>query len=66
MIKVCSRCVMDNINNPDIKFDSKGNCNYCSDFILDVKDSSSNVFNNNLEGLMKDIKHSGKNKIWWS
>ena len=53
---------MDNINNPDIKFDSKGNCNYCSDFILDVKDSSSNVFNNNLEGLMKDIKHSGKNK----
>jgi N-acetyl sugar amidotransferase len=30
-IKVCSRCVMDNLNDPSIKFESDGTCNYCND-----------------------------------
>lgn len=29
-VKVCKRCVMDNINT-DITFDEKGYCNYCTD-----------------------------------
>ena len=36
--KICQRCVMDT-SVEDIKFDNKGICNYCSDFLK----NSSNV-----------------------
>lgn len=28
----CKRCIMDNINDPDIFFDKEGHCNYCNSY----------------------------------
>lgn len=62
-VKVCKRCVMDNINT-DITFDEKGYCNYCTD-ALERKES---VWHNNKEGkkeldkLIQKIKEENKDK----
>jgi N-acetyl sugar amidotransferase len=62
MTKVCNRCVMDNINNLRITFDSDGFCNYCSEFLNLTKGSKSNIYNDNIDGFLKKIKIAGKNK----
>lgn len=28
----CKRCIMDNVNDPDITFDKDGHCNYCNSY----------------------------------
>ena len=31
-MKICIRCLMDDLNDPDITFDINGQCNYCAEF----------------------------------
>lgn len=62
--KICQRCVMDT-SVEDIKFDNKGICNYCSDFlknssnVLEINPSEQNL---KLKTLIKEVKKSGKGK----
>ena len=62
--KICRRCVMDT-SAEDIKFDDKGICNYCSNFLK----NSGNVLEIDpfeqqlkLKSLIKEVKKSGKGK----
>ena len=34
--KICNRCIMDSTIK-DIFFNKKGNCNYCEDFLTELK-----------------------------
>lgn len=62
MTKLCQRCVMDDVNDPDIRFDENGICNYCTDFLKDIDGAKSNIYNDNLDELLKQINISGKGK----
>lgn len=60
----CKRCVMDNITEPGISFDSNGFCNFCSSSI----NNSEKIYFPNEEGKQKldtiisEIKNDGKGK----
>ena len=60
-IRICKRCVMDNINT-DVVFDKNGNCNYCTE-ALEMKDK---VWHQNgeeeLQKILEKIKKHGRNK----
>ena len=63
--QVCNFCIMDNISDPDIFFDEKGECNYCklykqiqkSRFISDKIENETK-----LKLLVDEIKKDGKTK----
>lgn len=60
----CSITVMDNIADPDIRFDEKGICNYYYEFHQAVKDFMlpEPKRTEALEEIIKKIKEEGKNK----
>lgn len=62
--QVCSRCVMDT-SASDIRFDSQGVCNYCTQFLIHSKDvihQDPIAKKNELDSLIAKIKTAGKNK----
>lgn len=64
MKQTCSRCVMDNLSDPHIKFENDGTCNYCN-YALARMD---NVYFPNTEGekrlkeMIQMLKDNGRNK----
>ncbi len=60
---VCTRCIMDTAV-PDIKFDEKGQCNYCAEYIEKISrmKTQESERNNLLLSLVDKIKEDGKNK----
>jgi hypothetical protein len=52
--KICKRCVMDT-SDPDITFDSNGNCNHCENAIQILSQPIFNTKNKNIE-LKKMVK----------
>jgi N-acetyl sugar amidotransferase len=60
----CTRCVMDT-TAPDISFNERGECNYCSDFL---RDATAVVFEapaekqRKLQALVERVKRDGRNK----
>lgn len=61
---VCIRCVMDNTNDPDIFFDEKGFCNYCSDYYTNEAQNTQRkrYTKDELKKLVERIKNDGKGK----
>jgi N-acetyl sugar amidotransferase len=59
---ICTRCVMDS-TVPDIKFNSKGVCNYCTSALarLNLETSSGDTLED-INSLVHNIKKNGKNK----
>jgi N-acetyl sugar amidotransferase len=60
---VCKRCIMDNVNDPDLVIDSKGICNHCHNFDsavakLPPKDKAEESF----KKLTLQMKQDGKSK----
>jgi 3'-phosphoadenosine 5'-phosphosulfate sulfotransferase (PAPS reductase)/FAD synthetase len=55
---------MDNISDPDIRFDEKGVCNYYFEFTekLKVRVPPSDVAKLTLDKIVEDIKRKGKGK----
>lgn len=63
MYKVCSRCILDNIDYPDIVFDNLGVCNMCKAYD-DISEKHLLLTKNNenaLVNLVSEIKNSGEN-----
>lgn len=60
----CKRCVMDNINDPDIWFDKNGNCNYCNEYFTSTESAAIKkaLKGENLNQLIQKIKEEGKGK----
>lgn len=60
----CTRCVMDNINDPNIWFDKKGHCNYCSADYEYMESTENKKLKDpkNLSRLIAEIKKAGKEK----
>lgn len=57
--KICNRCVMDT-TDPNIVFDDKGNCNYCTNYLAnDFRYSEKKKLQ--IEKIIKEIKYKGKN-----
>lgn len=62
--QVCNRCVMDT-SASDIKFDTLGICNYCTQFLIHSKDvihQDPIAKKNELDSFIAKIKTAGKNK----
>ena len=57
--KVCNNCLMDTTAS-DIKFDEKGNCNFCTEFKFRKKKLHNKKIK--IEDLVSKIKNDGKNK----
>ena len=62
--QVCTRCVMDNIGDPLIRFNNDGTCNYCTDAFKAKQTLGNNDQNklDKLETLFSRIKEEGKDK----
>lgn len=62
MIRVCSKCIMDDVNDPDIFFDENNICNYCHEYDRHLKDSVGfkNDAAEKLKNLVNEIKNSKK------
>lgn len=61
--KTCSRCILDNIDYPDITFDNHGVCNMCKAYD-DISAKHLLLTKNNENALLKlisEIKNKGKN-----
>jgi tRNA(Ile)-lysidine synthase TilS/MesJ len=58
MIKVCTKCIMDNVCDPDIIFDEKGVCNYCYDYEKLIKENEE--FKKNSQQELERITHNIK------
>lgn len=62
--KICTRCIMDNVISPKIKFDENSVCNYCKEYFervkkeIDYSESGQKKFNR----LINKIKEDGRNK----
>jgi N-acetyl sugar amidotransferase len=62
--KVCTRCVMDT-SATDITFDEKGNCNYCTEFLMGVRKMESrwpDVEQRSLDAFVAKVKAQGAGK----
>lgn len=64
-MQVCKRCIMDNVNDPDLVFDQNGICNHCHNFdraiaALPVGAAAKRDFDN----LVNEIKTYGKGKAY--
>jgi len=63
--KICSNCILDTIDDADLRFDSRGVCNYCNDFYsAHSHNTQENKFESGKELLkiISEIKEAGKNK----
>lgn len=60
----CIKCVMDNINDPDISFDDGGVCNYCREFQANNVENfkTNNYSKDKLNRLIENIKKDGRKK----
>jgi len=62
-LKQCSRCIMDNINDPDLIIDEKGVCNHCYEFDKAfAKLPKGQARENALNDVIEKIKKDGKKK----
>ena len=62
-MQVCKRCIMDNVNDPDLVLDSNGVCNHCHNFERAVaKLPSKERAQKEFEALTSRIKTDGKTK----
>ena len=61
--KQCTKTVMDNISDPDIKFDNEGICNYVPEYIsrLNSRRFSKSERKDRLKKIVNEIKSKGKN-----
>lgn len=62
--QICNRCIMDSTIK-DIFFNKKGNCNYCEDFLTELKIRSQFDFafkKEKKENFISKVKKDGKNK----
>ncbi len=55
---MCTRCVMDNTNDPNIVFDEQGHCNYCNDYFSNEKQNtkSPSTLKKELDTIIENIK----------
>lgn len=60
----CSKTVMDNVSDPDIRFDKDGICNYVHQFYSDYEANCPVNANEELESVIRQIKASGKGKTY--
>lgn len=62
--RMCTRCVMDTIADPDIVFDENGQCNYCKDYFKRENEYlvKGEAGLNHLDNLIKTMKETQKNK----
>jgi len=61
MIKICSRCVMDETAR-NIQFDENGVCNFCTDFKERYVENQNEKKSFNLDNFIVDLKNKYKNK----
>jgi N-acetyl sugar amidotransferase len=61
MIKICSRCVMDETAK-NIQFDENGVCNFCTDFKERYVENQNEKKTFNLDNFIVDLKNKYKNK----
>ena len=59
--KICTRCVMDTVSDPNISFDKGGICNYCTEYFekLNKPHYKGNL---ELEQIIERIKKKGKDR----
>lgn len=65
-LRECSRCVMDE-SASDISFDDQGQCNYCTETLLKLKNfqpENPDILQEKFEELISKIKQSGKGKSY--
>lgn len=64
MIRVCKRCVMDDLYDPEIKFSEEGFCNYCSGYFAKkyLNSESNSDKQKSLSELLETIKKAGEGK----
>lgn len=60
----CSRCIMDNTNDPEIFFDNQGHCNYCNSYFEYVqKESTLHEYTlEKIKPILENIKSEGVGK----
>lgn len=63
-IRQCSRCILDNRSDKRITFDSKGNCNYCTDALNRMKNEyfPNEEGKKKLDNLIEELKSNGKGR----
>lgn len=63
-VKVCSRCVMDNISDLTISFEADGTCNYCNYSLDRINDVyfPNEIGQEKLNAMIKILKEEGKAK----
>ncbi len=56
--RICSKCIMDNVNDPEITFNKNGVCNHCDIYDLVVKEKIYELpeRDRQLESLLKSVK----------
>jgi N-acetyl sugar amidotransferase len=64
MSRICQRCVMDDLNDPDIRFNELGYCNYCEDYFnksktIKISDAEKE---NELQKILLKIKNSNSDQ----
>ena len=61
---ICKRCVMDSQSDPMMTFDKDGNCNYCTEALLNLKNKyfPNEEGSRKLEALLQKIKKDGNGK----
>lgn len=62
--RICKRCVMDTVGDPDITFDSKGYCNYCTDGLLRLQQMEFSADIEKLKRLFEKVKEDCKNDAY--
>lgn len=62
--KICSRCIYDNKNVPDIQFDNEGVCNYCHtiDDLIEQYGTGQEKGIQKFDEILEEIKRHGKGK----
>jgi N-acetyl sugar amidotransferase len=61
--RVCTNCIMDNINDPDLVFDEKGVCNHCKNYTeAFAKLPKGEEKNKKLQEIISNIKTAAKGK----
>ena len=59
----CNRCIMDSSSDPTMTFDKQGNCNYCTEALINLKNKyfPNKIGEQKLQAMLKAIKEAGKN-----
>ena len=59
----CNRCIMDSSSDPTMTFDKQGNCNYCTEALINLKYKyfPNKIGEQKLQAMLKAIKEAGKN-----